>query len=110
MEKAWRGSVRVMGVSACVLGALVLWNASMAWSQPAAGSSSSRGAGMVSATGEITSMTVNTGNEDALIVLDGRTEQIYVYRAGVRDGVQILQRVDLNQAFTDARARFMGTP
>jgi hypothetical protein len=104
------GASGVLTASALVFGGAILWNASNAWSQPAAQSGSGRGAGMVSRAGEVTSLTVNTGNEDALVVLDGRTEQIYVYRGGVRDGLQIVQRIDLTQTFVDARARFMGAP
>lgn len=110
MTSPARSSAVALRVSAAALGAALLWSASSAWSQPAAHDGSSRGSGMVARTGDITALTVNIGNEDALVALDGRSEQIYVYRAGVREGIQIIQRLDIAQTFTDARARFLGTP
>jgi hypothetical protein len=48
---------------------------------------------MVSSSGQLTVLTAEASNEDLLIVLDGRGEDLYVYRTDARYGVQGLARL-----------------
>jgi hypothetical protein len=66
--------------------------------------------GTVSQTGGLTILTSEAGNEDLLVVLDARNEELFVYRADVKNGLQLLQRYPVAQLFTDARARTTGGP
>jgi hypothetical protein len=65
-------------------------------------------AGVVSQTGGLTCLTTDAGNEDLLLVLDGRNEELFVYRTDNKQGLQLLQRYPLPQMFVDARARSSG--
>lgn len=65
-------------------------------------------AGLVSHAGNMAILTSESHNEDIAIVLDGRTEQLLIYRTSVNDGVQLSQRLALPQMFVDARARAQG--
>ena len=63
---------------------------------------------MVSETAHLVTMTANGGNEDLLIVLDNRSEQLSVYRVLNQSSLQMLQRVDLPTLFEAARAKALG--
>ncbi len=64
----------------------------------------------VSQSGDYTALTCDGGNEDVLVVLDGRTEQLFVYKVVNQVSVQLFQREDVGRLFGDARARARGTP
>jgi hypothetical protein len=66
--------------------------------------------GVVSQTGGLTVLTSETGNEDLVVVLDARNEEMFVYRTDLKVGMQLLQRYPVAQLFTDARARTIGGP
>ncbi len=63
---------------------------------------------VVSQTGGLTCMTTDVGNEDLLLVLDSRNEELFVYRTDSKTGMQLLQRYPVPQMFIDARGRSQG--
>jgi len=65
-------------------------------------------AGMVSSSGQLTVLTAEASNEDLLIVLDGRGEDLYVYRTDARNGMQLFQKLAVPQLFSEARAKNLG--
>jgi hypothetical protein len=67
-------------------------------------------AGVVSQVGGLTVMTTDATNEDLLLVLDSRNEELFVYRTQNNESVQLLQRYPIPQLFVDARARSLGGP
>jgi hypothetical protein len=75
---------------------------------PIGGSGGSAHAGMVGQAGQHTILSADASNEDVLLVLDGRNEELMVYRTDATKGIQIYQRLSLPQVFTDARARGSG--
>ncbi|MFO0857387.1 MAG: hypothetical protein U0640_08545 [Phycisphaerales bacterium] len=62
----------------------------------------------VSQTGGLTVLTSEAGNEDLLVLLDSRNEELFVYKTDLKQGSQLLQRYPVAQLFTDARARSVG--
>ena len=86
------------GILASLLAAQTLIGA------PPVGGSSAH-AGMVSQRGQHTVMATESGNEDLLLVLDGRTENLFVYRTSQQNGIQLFQKLALPQVFADAKAR-----
>jgi hypothetical protein len=99
----------LLGVSAAILSTLlavqVLGGAPPIG--PRSGDSEAR-AGMVSSAGGHTVMTADGNNEDLLLVLDGRNEELFVYRTDANRGVQLFQRMSLPEVFNDARGRSLG--
>ncbi len=75
---------------------------------PRGGGSSDANAGMVSSAGSHTIMTADGNNEDLLLVLDERNEELFVYRTDASKGVQLFQRMSLPEIFNDARGRSGG--
>jgi hypothetical protein len=67
-------------------------------------------AALVSQTGGLTVMTADGGSQDLLMILDGRNEDLLVYRTDSQQGLQLMQRYSVPQVFTDARSRSQGTP
>lgn len=65
-------------------------------------------AGLVAHAGNMAILTSEAGNEDIVLVLDGRTEQILAYRANTSEGIKLVQRASLPQLFLDARTRAQG--
>jgi hypothetical protein len=65
-------------------------------------------AGVVSQSGSLTLLTSEATNEDVVLVLDARAEEIFVYRTDVNQGIDLVQRIPLAGLFQDARARFFG--
>ncbi len=63
---------------------------------------------VVSQTGGLTCMTTDVINEDLLLVLDSRNEELFVYRTDPKAGMQLLQRYPVPQMFIDARGRAQG--
>lgn len=102
-----------LGVTAVLLAGLVVvqWNRRAAVEPaPALGllGAAAFGSQTVSQAGGITMMTVAGTNDDVLLVLDDRREQLFVYRAENQDTFTLLQRASLPQLFTDARAKGSG--
>ncbi|CAG1002112.1 hypothetical protein PHYC_02969 [Phycisphaerales bacterium] len=65
---------------------------------------------MVSRAGSLSMLTADGGREDVLVILDERSETLMVYRTDTKEGLQLLQRLPLQQLFTEARARTLGKP
>jgi hypothetical protein len=65
-------------------------------------------AGVVSSTTGHVILTSEAQNEDLILVIDGRAEQLTVYRP-TRNGIDLVQVYRLPDMFADARARAMGT-
>jgi hypothetical protein len=106
-----------LAVLACVLALLLAGALVPSFAQPPARgpaliaeARADAGSGMVSQVGAYTMMTTAGQNEDVLLVIDGRAEELLVYRTDNANGVQLMQRLNLPRAFLDARARAMGTP
>jgi hypothetical protein len=91
--------------SAFVLLALIILQSPTLLAQPFGDSPAK--AGMVSQVGQLTVMTADAGSEDLLLVLEGRSEELLVYRSD-RNGIQLQQRVSIQQLFQDARAQSQG--
>lgn len=101
-----RGSKRGLVVCAAILGVLVC--AQLLGSAPPFGGGSNGGGGMVSQRGSHTIMTADAGSDDVVLVLDGRNEQLFVYRTNQQTGMQLLQKLNLPTVFADARIRNAG--
>lgn len=67
------------------------------------------GAGMVSNVGDYTMMTFPAGNEDMLLTLDNRSEELYVYRVENQNAVSLFQKLSLPRLFSEARTRAQGS-
>lgn len=63
---------------------------------------------MVAETGHLVTMTAKGGNEDILLVLDNRAESLHLYKVGQQNSLEMVQRVDLPELFSSARARRLG--
>jgi hypothetical protein len=102
---AWTPAQRTLQLIAVVLGLVVALQA-----LPLAANlvSSEARAGVVSTSGQLTALTAQGSNEDLLIVLDGRGEELYVYKTDARTGMQLFQKLAVPQLFNDARARNLG--
>jgi hypothetical protein len=99
-DKAQRTALWISaGVLLALLGAQTLLGA------PPVGGGGSAHAGMVSQRGQHTVMTTESGNEDLVLVLDGRSENLFVYRMSQQNGIQLFQKLALPQVFVDAKAR-----
>jgi len=97
-----RGSL--LWVSAFVLLVLVLMQAQPLMAQLGGHAAEAHAAqgGMVSQVGQLTVLTADAGGDDVLLVLEGRSEELFVYRAD-RNGVQLQQRMAIPKLFQDAR-------
>lgn len=62
-------------------------------------------AALVAQSGSYTIMTTDSTNEDLVLVLDGRSEQLLVFRTERLNELQLLQKLSLPQMFGDARAK-----
>lgn len=98
-----RPPARGLWASAFVLLVLILIQAQPLLAQGLLGGGHSASAGMVSQVGSITAMTADAGNEDVLLVLEGRGEELFVYRTE-RSGMQLQQRLAVPKLFQDAKA------
>lgn len=67
-------------------------------------------AAIVSQTGGLTVLTADGGTQDLLMILDGRNEDLLVYRTDSQQGLQLVQRFSVPQIFSDARSRSLGAP
>ena len=64
--------------------------------------------GELGQSGDYTALTCRAGNEEVLVVLDGRNEQLFVYKVVNQNSVEIFQREDVSRMFADARSRARG--
>jgi hypothetical protein len=92
----------LLWVSAFVLLALLLMQAQPLLAQLGGGGGGHAQGGMVSQVGPLTVLTADAGGDDVLLVLEGRSEELFVYRAD-RNGVQLQQRMAIPKLFQDAR-------
>lgn len=102
-----RGLRWTLSLSALALLGLVTWQAQ---AMQIGRGGDSGGSGMVSNVGDYTMMTFAVGNEDMLLTLDNRSEELYVYRVENQNAVQLFQKLSLPKLFSEARSRAMGTP
>lgn len=58
---------------------------------------------VVSQVGEFTTLTFNAGSDDVLAVLDGRGEQLFLYRVRNQREIEFISRDDLKNIFAAAR-------
>lgn len=63
---------------------------------------------VVAGTGGLTALTFQSLNEDLLAVIDGRQEQLFVYRVANRSSLEMLAAYSLPRLFAEARARATG--
>lgn len=107
-----QGFLRRSGVRAALTGTAVvaagLLVVQAAARVPQIGGSSSARTGMVSQTGPFTIMTSDAGNEDIVVVLDNRNEQMMVYKVENSQSLQLFQKLALPRLFLDAKARAAG--
>lgn len=98
--------------SAFVLAGLILVQMRLASTVQAApplfGQNSVANAGMVAQAGGYTVLTSDAGNEDILVVLDSRNEELFVYHVENQSSVQLLERQLLPGLFAEGRARAAG--
>ena len=58
---------------------------------------------MVSSAGDYTVMTTESGNDEIVLVLDERSEELLVYKILNQKEIELYQKLDLSQTFIDAR-------
>ncbi len=75
---------------------------------PQYGRGSTASAGQVSQVSGYTVMTSDANTEDILLLLDGRNEQLSVYRNENNSSVQLYQKISLPRLFSDAKTREQG--
>lgn len=63
---------------------------------------------MVAQSDHLVAMTAQGGNEDVLLVIDNRSEQLMVYKVNPQNTIDLVQKVDLPTLFASARARRTG--
>jgi hypothetical protein len=64
--------------------------------------------GMVGTSGGYTAMTTRVGTEDLLFLIDDRAEQLMIYQVRGTNAVELVDRQDLKQMFTSAKAAWLG--
>ncbi len=98
--------------SAFVLAGLVLVQVRMATvahgAPPIFGGAQPASAGMVAQAGGYTVMTSESGNEDIMVLLDSRSEELFVYHVENQSSIQLLERQNVPGLFAEARARAQG--
>ena len=97
----------MLWTAAAALGSLAVLQV-LSGAPPFGGSGGSAHAGMVGQTGQHTILSADASNEDILLVLDGRNEELLVYRTDINKGIQMYQRLNLPQVFQDAKVRGSG--
>lgn len=102
--KARKWFAATLVLSAGTIGFLIVTDAAAQLGQGGGGSRS----GMVSHAGGYTVMTSDAGNEDVVVVLDARNEQLLAYRVESAGAVQLQQKIGLPKLFNDAKAKAMG--
>lgn len=107
MDRTNASHRRLLMVAAAGLASLLALHA-IGGAPPVGGGGGSAHAGMVSQAGQHTILTADASNEDLVLVLDERSEELLVYRTDINKGVQLFQRLRLPEVFVDARARATG--
>ncbi len=69
---------------------------------------SAANAAVVSKAGALTVLTAEGTNDEMLMLLDSRREELLVYRTSAQNGMQLFQRIPLADLFRDARLRARG--
>lgn len=75
---------------------------------PIFGGSQTASGGMVAQVGGYTALTSESGNEDILVMLDARNEELFVYHIENQNSIQLLERQNVPGLFAEARARTQG--
>lgn len=65
-------------------------------------------ADLVASNGNVTALTVSANTDDVLMVINGRQEELLVYRVENQTSVELFARHSLPRLFADARAGAMG--
>ena len=65
---------------------------------------------MATVNGSYSLMTTDGGNDEILVVIDSRQENLMVYRTFNDTELRMLEREELSGLFSRARARAMGAP
>lgn len=60
-------------------------------------------ADMVSRVGEYTIMTTDGGNEEVIVVIDNRNEDLLIYKVKQQRELELYQKIALPRMFADAR-------
>lgn len=100
---ARRAANVALSVSAVALMAVVVV---FAGRQPAQAAGAAMGE--LGQSGDYTALTCRSDNQEVLVVLDGRNEQLFVYKVVNQSSVEVFQREDVSRMFADARARARG--
>lgn len=104
---------RCLGVSALVMAAALAWRVIGPVSDgtaPTFETPAQAAGGMVAQSGAFTLMTSESINEDILLILDGRSEDLTVYRADPVTALSQVQRVSVPALFAEGRQRATGRP
>jgi hypothetical protein len=91
----------VLWASAFVIAAMILVVAGRGGGLEARGE-------MVSRVGEYTLLSTDGGNEDVIVVLDSRSEELMVYKIVRQRSVDLMQKINLKETFSDARRQVVG--
>lgn len=62
-------------------------------------------ANVVGQAGGTTALTATAGSQDVLVVLDGRSEELLVYRVENQSSVELYQRLSVPRLFAEARGK-----
>ncbi|MFO0859380.1 MAG: hypothetical protein U0570_02405 [Phycisphaerales bacterium] len=104
LEGALWLSAGALGVSVCAKLAVVLQTPAVL---PFESVAYAQSAGQMVASGNGYSiLSTNTGGESNVLVHDARGEEIVVYRSDPQGVLQLTQRIALQNAFVEGRARF----
>ena len=96
-------SSAALSASALVIAALIVVQAGRMLSGPEAR------ADLVGATGTLTVLTAEASNSnDVLLVLDGRSEELLVYKVENQSNLDLYKKYPLPRMFSDAKGRSSG--
>ncbi len=96
-------SSAALSASAVIIAALIIVQAGRLLTGPDAR------ADVVATSGNVTALTVEASNSnDVLLVLDGRSEELLVYKVENQSNVELHKKYNLPRMFSDARARASG--
>jgi len=101
---------RALWLSAGVLLGLILFRSeplSFSWGVPPVLSQrpDHAHAGMIGQAGSFSLMTTTASNEELFVVLDGRQEQLMVYRVENGNAANLMQKASLPRLFLEAKSR-----
>ena len=100
-KQGGRFSQAALWASACVIAALIIVQAGRMGPEPAR-------ADVVSSVGGMTALTFESQSEDLLAVIDGRSENLFVYRVENKNSLDLLRSYSLPTVFAEARSRAGG--